>query len=74
MNSREENGSAIDMEARFAKAGNTRYLEHASGCPVFGLAWAGGRVFTATGDGKVRGHEPNSGKQELEYAGVTEWL
>jgi len=74
LKAQEENGSAIDMEARFAKAGHTRYLEYASGRPVFGLAWAGGRVFTATGDGKVRRHEPNSGKQELEYAGANEWL
>ena len=70
----EENGSANDMEARFAKAGHTRYLEFTASRPVFGLALARGNVFTAAGDGKVRGHDPKSGKLVREYAGGEEWL
>lgn len=70
----EENGSAIDMEARFAKAGHTRYLEYAAPRPVYALTLGGGQVFTAAGDGKVRQHDPASGKLTREYAGPTDWL
>lgn len=70
----EENGSANDMEERFAKAGHTRYLEFSSTRPVFGLTMAGGQVYTAAGDGKVRRHDPRSGKLVREYPGPDDWL
>lgn len=70
----DENGSAIDMEARFAKDGHTKYLEYTSPRPLFALALAGGKVYTASGDGKVREHDPATKKLAREYAGGTDWL
>ncbi|QDU23541.1 WD40 repeat domain-containing protein [Urbifossiella limnaea] len=70
----DENGSAADMEERFAKAGHTRYLPFAAARPVFALAVAGGQVFTAAGDGKVRQHDPASARLVREYAGPADWL
>ena len=71
---RDENGSGSDMEARFAKAGHTRYLEYAAARPVYALAVAGGQVFTAAGDGKVRQHDAAKGALVREYAGPADWL
>lgn len=31
-------------------------------------------MFTAAGDGKVRQHDPTSGKLTREYGGPTDWL
>ena len=70
----EENGSAIDMEARFAKAGHTQYLDFTASRPVFALAISEGMVFTAAGDGKVRQHDVKSAKIVREYTGPTDWL
>ena len=70
----DENGSAIDMEARFAKDGHTKYLDYTSPRPVFALALAGGKVYTAAGDGKVREHDPATKKVTREYPGGTDWL
>jgi WD40 repeat protein len=70
----EENGSAADMEARFAKAGHTRYLEFSAARPVFALAVAGGQIYTAAGDGKVRRHDPKSATLVRAFAGPTDWL
>lgn len=70
----DENGSAIDMEARFAKDGHTKYLDYASPRPVFALAVAGGKVYAAAGDGKVREHDPAAKKPTREYLGSTDWL
>lgn len=70
----EENGSAADMEERFKKAGHTRYLEYPAGKPVFALALADGRAFSAGGDGVLREHDITSGKLVREYPKHTDWL
>lgn len=70
----DENGSAADMEERFAKAGHTRYLPFTAARPVFALTVAGGQVFTAAGDGKARQHDPVSTKLVREFTGATDWL
>jgi WD40 repeat protein len=68
----EENGSAADMEERFASAGHTRYLPFTAARPAFALAVAGGKVFTAAGDGVVRLHGTTGVTRE--YAAPGDWL
>lgn len=68
----DENGSAADMEERFASAGHTRYLPFTAARPAFALAVAGGNVFTAAGDGVVRLHGPAGVTRE--FAAPGDWL
>lgn len=70
---REENGSAADMEERFANAGHTRYLEYKVGLPVFALATGAGHVWSVGGDGIVRRHQLASGKLTGENKGHDDW-
>ena len=71
---KDENGSAADMEERFKNAGHTRYFDYNATKPVFGLALATGHVFSAGGDGLIRQHDATSGKQTREYTGHTDWV
>ena len=71
---REENGSAADMEERFAKAGHTRFLLHNASKPVFKLSVRDGQVFSASGDGFVRQHATNNEKVVREYKGHKDWV
>ena len=71
---KDENGSAADMEERFKSAGHTRYFEFTASKPVFGLTLAGGQVFSAGGDGLIRQHDAASGKLIREYTGHADWV
>ncbi len=69
-----ENGSAADMEERFAQAGHTKYLPHDARRGVFKLATAGNQLFAATGDGRLRQYELPDGKLLREYPDQHDWL
>lgn len=66
---RAENGTAGDMEARFAKNGHTRYIDYGSKKSVYELCVRGGNLFLATGDGTVSQFEASTGKQIRDYSG-----
>lgn len=69
---REENGSAADMELRFAKAGHTRYITHEAKHGVFRLVVGGNDLFAATGDGTVRQYHTSSLEPIRTYEGHVE--
>jgi WD40 repeat protein len=71
---RTENGTAGDMEARFVKAGHTRYLEASTTKPVFRLVVRDGQVFSAAGDKMVRQHDAASGRLVRTYQGHGDWV
>ena len=71
---RDESGSAADMEERFASAGHSRYFDFPAGKPVFRLVAAGGQIFTAGGDGKLRQHDAANGKLIREYPAHADWV
>jgi hypothetical protein len=69
-----ENGSAADMEERFAQAGHTKYWPHESKRGVYKLATAGNLLFAATGDGRLRQYELPEGKLVRESPDQHDWL
>jgi mono/diheme cytochrome c family protein len=69
-----ENGSAADMEERFAQAGHTKYLPHDAKRGVFKLATAGNQLFAATGEGRLRQYGLPEGKLLREYPSQNDWL
>jgi len=71
---REENGSAADMEERFKNAGHSRYLDFPAGKPAFALTLGAGQVFTAGGDRAVRQHATGTGKLVREFTGHADWV
>lgn len=71
---RDEDGTAGDMEQRFVKAGHTRYLPVNSTKPVFKLSVHGGQVFSASGDRTVRQFDAKTAKLVREYRGHTDWV
>jgi WD40 repeat protein len=71
---RDENGSAADMEERFAKAGHTRFLVHNAVKPVFKLSLHAGQVFSACGDAIVRQHDTKTEKLIREFRGHRDWV
>ena len=71
---RDEDGTAGDMEQRFAKAGHTRYLQVNSKKPVFKLAVRDGQVFTASGDRIVRRFDGRTAKLVREFSGHKDWV
>jgi WD40 repeat protein len=71
---KEENGTAGDMEERFFNAGHTRYISHSFEGSAFVLALEGDRVYTAGSDGLIRSFEFSTGKQELELHGHQDWI
>lgn len=71
---RGENGTAGDMEQRFAKEGHTKYVEHGYQRNLFALNVRGGMVFSASGDGLVKQHEVESGKQIRQYQGHSDYV
>ncbi len=66
---RDENGTAGDMEARFAKRGHTRYIDYGTKKTVYQVCVAGEHVFLATGDGSVTQFEVASAKRVRDYTG-----
>ncbi|WP_020468816.1 WD40 domain-containing protein [Zavarzinella formosa] len=71
---REENGSAADMEERFKKAGHTRYLDFPAGKPVFAMVLGDGQLFSAGGDRLIRQHDAATGKIVHEFTGHADWI
>jgi hypothetical protein len=71
---RQENGTAGDMEARFAKKGHTRYIDYGPQKTVYDLCVRGKSVFLAAGDGSVSQFEAATGKHVRGYSGHTDWV
>ncbi len=71
---RDENGTAADMENRFAKKGHARYLEHGFKQEVFALAVSGGQVFAASADGGVKQFDLATMKEVRAYVGHHDWV
>lgn len=69
---REENGTAGDMEARFAKRGHTKYIDYGAKKTVYQVCVEGGQVFLGTGDGSVAQFEVASAKRIRDYTGHAE--
>lgn len=69
-----ENGTAGDMEARFAKKGHTRYIDYGPQKTVYAICVRGGSVFLAAGDGSVSQFEAESGNRVRDYSGHTDWV
>jgi len=71
---RDENGTAADMENRFAKKGHARYLGHGFQQEVFALAVSGGQVFASSADGMVKQFDLESLTEVRPYAGHHDWV
>jgi WD40 repeat protein len=71
---RDENGTAADMEGRFAKRGHARYIAHGFQQEVFGLAVRNGQIFAAAADGLVKQFDLESSKEVRPYAGHHDWV
>lgn len=71
---KQENGTAGDMEARFAKSGHTRYVAHNHTKTVLAMAVGGGSLFTTSADGTVRQFDAASGKLRRSFEGQTDWI
>jgi len=69
---RAENGTAGDMEARFAKKGHTRYIDYGSNRTIYDLCVEEGCVFLAAGDGSVTQFETRTGQHRQDYTGHTD--
>lgn len=71
---RGENGTAGDMEQRFAKEGHTKYFEHGYQRKLLVLSVSNGMVFSASGDGVVKQHDVEAAKLVREYKGHADWV
>ena len=71
---RDENGSAADMEERFKNAGHSRYFDFPAGKPSFTLVWGAGQLFSAGGDKAIRQHDADNGKLVREFKGQADWI
>jgi mono/diheme cytochrome c family protein len=69
-----ENGTAADMEERFAKESHARYIEHGFAREVFGLQVREGQVFAASADGIVKQFDLATGKEVRAYRGHADWV
>jgi len=69
---REENGTAGDMEARFAKRGHTKYIDYGTKKTVYQVCAEGKHIFLATGDASVAQFEVASAKRLRDYTGHAE--
>lgn len=70
----EENGTAADMEDRFASQGSSRYIEHGFTQEVFALLMQGGQVFAASGDGTIKQFDVNTLKETRAFKGHSDWV
>jgi WD40 repeat protein len=71
---RQENGTAADMEERFAKESHARYIEHGFSKDVFALQVRGGQLFAASADGTVKQLNLAAQKVVHTYAGFSDWV
>jgi len=71
---RDESGSAADMEKRFKSVGHTRYYEYQGTKPVFAMTLGSGMIFSAGGDRVVRQHDAATGNLVRELSGHTDWI
>jgi WD40 repeat protein len=71
---RDENGTAADMENRFAKKGHARYIEHGFKQEVFALAVRGNQIFAASADGGVKQFDLETLKEVRPYVGHRDWV
>ena len=71
---RDENGTAADMEDRFAKTGHARYLAHGFKQEVFALVVRGTQVFAASADGLVKQFDLESMQEVRPYTGHHDWV
>jgi len=69
---RAENGTAGDMEARFARKGHTRYINYGSTKTIYALCVDGGSAYLAAGDGSVTQFEIRTGQHIRDYSGHTD--
>ena len=69
-----ENGTAADMEERFAKESHARYIEHGFRQDVYALQVRGGQVFAASADGGVRQFDLATQKLVRSYPGHSDWV
>jgi WD40 repeat protein len=74
VNASKENGTAADMEERFAKESHARYIEHGFSQDVYALQVRGGQVFAASANGTVRQFDLATQKTVRTYAGHTDWV
>ena len=68
-----ENGTAADMEERFAKESHARYIEHGFTKEVFALQVRDGQVFAASADGTVKQFDLTTLKAVRTYPGLSDW-
>ena len=71
---RDENGTAADMENRFAKKSHARFIEHGFREEVFALTVRGGQAFAASADGMVKEFDLAALKEVRAYAGHRDWV
>lgn len=69
----QENGTAADMEERFAKESHARYIEHGFSKEIFALQVRGGQVFAASADGTVKQFDLATQKMVRAFPGLTDW-
>ena len=70
----DENGTAADMEDRFAKQGHTKYIENGFTREIFALRVKDGQVFAASAEGLVKQFDLASMKEVRSYPGHTDWV
>jgi WD40 repeat protein len=71
---REENGTAADMEQRFAREGHTQYIVHGHKHPLLRLAVTVESVYCASGDGVVTRHDRATLERTGVFEGLEEWV
>lgn len=69
-----ENGTAADMEERFAKESHAGYLEHGFEREVFALRVREGQLFAASADGTVKQFDLASRKEVRAFRGHADWV
>ena len=71
---KEESGSAADMEDRFAKQGHTKYLPHGFNRPVLSSVLHGNRLFAASADGLVKEFSISDMREVQTFSGHHDWV
>lgn len=70
----EENGTAADMEERFAKESHAQHIEHGFRKYLYAVLFRGGRLFAASADGVLKQFDLAARKEVRAYRGHTEWI
>lgn len=71
---KEEAGSAADMEERFAKQGHTRYIPHGFEGTVLATTISANHLFAASADGLVKEFDLVGLREVQHFAGHKEWV